>query len=191
MSQIYRREIVIATFGVLVAGCAEGPANEDEEPLAIAEQFDCAVAQRPEPGVEVGVEVEVEGDDGETVTFKSIGSTTYPEPPEHQDEDAVEDFLKEHEIAYRQNELADIYEEELIDFGLEFDEVHDIGQRGGIHQIGLAYDEAFETVDQAGHGPRNVAYAIDGSGLVRLDRVTFDQLDDTTILKDGDLITCF
>lgn len=191
MSSIARRELLLAGLGVLVGGCAEQSFPEDDEPAALTDQFDCTSPTRPQPDVEADVEVTTEGDDGKTLTFESVGSTAYPEPPERLEHETVVDFLKEHEAAFRRNELVENYGEDLIHFAIDFDEVYSPQNRGNIQRFALSYDEVFETVDLAGHGPVNVAYAIDESGLVRLDRVTTQALDDTNIWEEGELVTCF
>lgn len=191
MPSRYRRAILVAGVGTLLAGCGRRSAEDEPETPSIADRFDCADAERPEPDVEAGAEITVETETGETKRYETVGSTQFPHPPESLDADAVVRFLKEYEATYRQNYLADVHGEELIEFDIEFDDVRSLDREGDVQRFLLVSESVIRTVELAGHDPRAVAYGIDSSGLVRLDRVEPDDRDDPEILEDGTLTACF
>ena len=179
------------------AGCASNPVTESTsentptEEASIAEQFDCAAADRPEPDVEAGVEHEIERENGETVTYESVGSTTYPEPPDSRDTEAIGEFLRAYETAYHRNYFAEIYGEELVRYGIEFDDTEFIDGKDPISIVVLSSEVTMETLDVAGHSPVWAAYAIDETGLVRRDHLDSDERDQPEVLTEGQLHSCY
>lgn len=194
------RRTILGGIGVGLsgfAGCATntitGPTSESTptEASSIVEQFDCAAAGRPEPDVEAGVEHELERENGETVTYESVGSTMYPEPPGSSDTEAIGEFLRAYETAYHRNYFAEIYGEELVRYGIEFDETEFIDGNDHISIVVLSSQVTMETLDVAGHSPVSAAYAIDETGLVRRDHLDPDERDQPEVLTEGQLHICF
>lgn len=179
------------------AGCAsstepdptsgETPAEES----SVAERFDCAAADRPEPDVEAGVEHEIERENGETVTYESVGSTEYPEPPDSRNNEVIGEFLRAYETAYHRNYAAEIYGEELVRYSIEFDGTEFIDVTDHLSVAVLSSEVTIETLDVAGHWPVSAAYAIDETGLVRRDYLGPDEREQPEVLSGGQLHSCF
>ena len=196
---LHRRTILGSVGAGLsgLAGCAGNtrteptPENTPTEEALIAERFDCAAADRPEPDVEAGVEHEIERENGETVTYESVGSTMYPEPPDSRDTETIGEFLRAYETAYHRNYFAEIYSEELVRYSVEFDETEFIDRKDPISIVVLSSDVIMETLDLAGHSPVWAAYAIDETGLVREDHLGPDERDQPEVLTEGQLHSCY
>lgn len=179
------------------AGCANHtitePTSESTptEASSIAEKFECAAADRPRPDVEAGVEHEIERENGETVTYESVGSTMYPDPLDARDTEAIGEFLRAYETVYHRNYFAEIYDEELIRYGIEFDKTEFIDEKDHISIAILSSEVTMETLDVAGHSPVWAAYAIDETGLVRRDHLDSEERDQPAVLTEGQLHSCF
>lgn len=218
MVPISRRELFVVGASAALGGCTAVPSDGSEQTTgedanqtrtetpgndasraSIEARFDCASAARPTPDVESGVVHEVESEDGETVRYESVGSTEYPDPPAALNEEPVETFLREYEVAYRRNYLADVYGEGLVEFSIEYDDVTRATRNERIELYVLAYEEVFRAFDPAspegsmvsGHDPTRVAYAIDETGLVRRDRLGLDDPTGEEVLGEGNIVACF
>lgn len=194
------RRAIIGGVGAGISGLAGCLSSSEPEPTSestpaeessIAEQFDCAAAGRPEPDVAAGVELEIERENGETVTYESVGSTDYPEPPNSGEKEIVGEFLREYETAYHRNYFAEIYGEEFVRYGIEFDETEFVDGKDHLSIAVLSSEVTMETLDVAGHWPVWAAYAIDGTGLVRRDHLGPDERDQPEVLTEGQLHSCF
>lgn len=207
MPSPHSRRAVLAQCGVLLTGLSAGCmsrlrtgalSTSTTSGPSLSDRFDCSEAFRPEPAVPSGVEREIDGSD-ETRTEESIGSVEYPSPPSGTaDSITVEQYAVAHERAYRRNERAAEYGEDLVGFGFSPHDRELVDRQGDIALVRVAYvfyeNVVSDDVIVHGDSPRYVAtYAVSDWGVARAVGGTADADDDLDPhpVEDGSLVACF
>lgn len=154
---------------------AGGPAFDADAVGPLADRFDAVPALRPECDVEpVEYEAEI---DGQTETLRSVGSATYPEPPEAFTREAVAAYVEAHERAYLRNDRVCGHSrpESLVSYtaGVRGDSLRHLDWYEDVHVVRVEFVEsayyyrADRGMSVADGFPRAAVYAVDETAVVR------------------------